>query len=189
VPKQDINEFELKVEQGKVLKGAIAAIVLATTVLAAVYFGPRLVEGKPDDLRSLLAFWAAMSLVPLLFILIGIGMVSHGRRNSAHDIVGAAYSAPSPRIAVAAAFLQNTLEQAVVAMASHLAVLLLVGASMMGLIAASVLLFAIGRVSFLRGYSRGAGARSFGMALTAVPTLFSFITAASSAIAWLWSSL
>lgn len=44
-------------------------------------------------------------------------------------------------------------------------------------IPAAVLLFGIGRIAFLKGYPKGAGARSFGMATTALPTAAAFVWA------------
>jgi hypothetical protein len=37
------------------------------------------------------------------------------------------------------------------------------------------MLFGIGRAAFLAGYPKGAGARSFGMALTALPSMFALV--------------
>lgn len=47
----------------------------------------------------------------------------------------------------------------------------------MGLIVASVALFALGRATFLRGYGKGAGGRAFGMVTTALPTLLGYAAA------------
>ncbi len=76
---------------------------------------------------------------------------------------------------MAAAFLQNTLEQSFVALFAQLALVLLLGRTALPLVAGSVVLFGIGRAAFLAGYPKGAGARSFGMALTALPSLFAFV--------------
>ena len=118
-----------------------------------------------------------------MWVLIGVGMVARGRRHSADDIGGSAYSRPSPKIAVAAAFLQNTLEQFVIAAFSLSALLMLLGAPAMPFIAASVLLFGVGRISFLLGYPKGAGGRAFGMAVTLLPSLAAFVLAIAFMIA------
>lgn len=86
-----------------------------------------------------------------------------------------------------AAFLQNTLEQAFVTLLAQLALVLLLGAASMPLVAASVLLFAIGRITFLAGYPKGAGARSFGMAVTALPSAVSFVLALLALVIRPWS--
>nr|WP_272870878.1 MAPEG family protein [Agrobacterium tumefaciens] len=144
---------------------------------------PRFIQFPGDDLQSKLTFWASANLFIVIWIMIGIGMVSRGRRHSAEDIRGSAYSTPSPRIAVPVAFLQNTLEQAIVTMFTQLALLLVLGTIAMPLIAGSVVLFAVGRVTFLAGYPEGAGARSFGMAVTALPSLAAFLSATGVVIA------
>ena len=53
----------------------------------------------------------------------------------------------------------------------HLALASLMTGPSLFFIPAAVALFAVGRSTFLRGYPKGAGARSFGMATTAIPTV------------------
>lgn len=53
----------------------------------------------------------------------------------------------------------------------------------MPFVGASVVLFAVGRVAFLRGYPGGAGARAFGMALTALPSVVALVAAVAAVIA------
>lgn len=182
----ELSTLELKSEQKRVFKGSMTAVAVGSLVLGLSCFYPVSSVGDSSDLRSHLTFWAAANLATIFFVVLGIGMVSRGRRHSAHDICGSAYSTPSPKIAVAVAFLQNTVEQTFVFMFTQLAVLLLVGGRMKSFILASVFLFAVGRIAFLLGYPHGAGARSFGMALTAVPSLFAFILSLVTVIAWVW---
>ncbi|MBQ1762512.1 MAG: MAPEG family protein [Aquincola sp.] len=98
-------------------------------------------------------------------------MVSSGRFHSAADNRGSAFSAPSPSLAIKVAFLQNTLEQATMAVGIHLALASLLTGPALFSVPAAVALFGVGRVAFLKGYPKGAGARSFGMATTAIPTV------------------
>lgn len=185
MPKRDAD-VELKQEQRRIYRGSAAAFVTCGVVLGASHvFLPRFIQFPGDDLQSKLTFWASANLFIVIWIMIGIGMVSvsRGRRHSAEDIRGSAYSTPSPRIAVPVAFLQNTLEQAIVTMFTQLALLLVLGTIAMPLIAGSVVLFAVGRVTFLAGYPEGAGARSFGMAVTALPSLAAFLSATGVVIA------
>ncbi|KNY31078.1 MAPEG family protein [Agrobacterium genomosp. 3 str. CIP 111-78] len=183
MPKRDAD-VELKQEQRRIYRGSAAAFVTCGVVLGASHvFLPRFIQFPGDDLQSKLTFWASANLFIVIWIMIGIGMVSRGRRHSAQDIRGSAYSTPSPKIAVPVAFLQNTLEQAIVTMFTQLALLLVLGTIAMPLITGSVVLFALGRVTFLAGYPKGAGARSFGMAVTALPSLAAFLSAAGVVIA------
>lgn len=181
-----LTDDELRQEQRKVLRGSGAAAIVCSVLYGLAYlFMPRILH-FPDDLDSALTFWAGASLFIVLWVMVGIGLVSRGRRLSALDIRGSAYGQPSPRIAVYAAFLQNTLEQATVTIILLLAVLLLLRGEAMPLVGASVVLFAVGRVAFLRGYPGGAGARAFGMALTALPSVVTFVAAAGAVIARIW---
>jgi hypothetical protein len=165
----------LRREQQRILRSSAAAFVVCSAVFAAaIIFLPRLVQLPGPDLGSRLTAWAGANLFLVAWVITGIGMVSTGRRRSADDIRGSAYSPPSPKIAVAAAFLQNTLEQAFVAVVAQFALVMLLPSVAMQLMAASVLLFSIGRITFLAGYPGGAGARAFGMALTTLPSLLAF---------------
>lgn len=125
-----------------------------------------------------------------------------GRRQSLHCHLGCGRSRPgisrqisfgrgysriglfraSPKIAVAAAFLQNTLEQAFIALFAHLALVLVLGDAALPIVSGSVVLFGIDRAAFLAGYPKGAGARSFGMALTVLPSLFALALSIAAAI-------
>src|SRR3546814_18738634 len=98
-------------------------------------------------------------------------MVSRGRFHSAIDNPGSAFAPPSPAIAVQVAFLQNTLEQAVAAVGAHLALATLISGPPLALIPGAVFLFAIGRLTFLRGSRQGAGARAYGTVTTVIQPL------------------
>ena len=69
------------------------------------------------------------------------------------------------------AFLQNTLEQAFITSVATLALATVGGEAALAYIVATVVLFSLGRATFLRGYPHGAGSRAFGIATTALPAL------------------
>lgn len=181
------TEAELRQEQRKVYRNAAAGVVFCAVVLGAVQiFLPRIVQFPEADLESRLTFWAVAALFLLVWVMAGLGMVSTLRRYSAQDIQGSAYSPPSPKIAVPVAFLQNTLEQFVLTAFILLAFILLVGAPAMPFIAATVVLFAIGRITFLRGYPKGAGGRAFGFVVTGIPSLIAFAISLAVIISRVW---
>lgn len=153
------------------IRCAAALVVCAAALAGAHLLLPRLVWFDGSTLESRLRFLAGANLCLVAWVVIGFGAVSHGRRPSPEDISGSAYSPPSARIAVASAFLQNTLEQFVVASTSYFALLMFAGEMAMPFIACAVVLFALGRVCFYLGYPQGAGGRAFGMAVTALPSL------------------
>lgn len=163
--------LDLREEQHKIIRRAIWAIVFCLLVLAGSYgLLPRLFV-FPTGLAERIAFALQADIFVLVWIVIGVRMVSKGRFRSAADNPGSAFAPPSPAIAVQVAFLQNALEQAVAAVGAHLALATVISGPALALIPGAVLLFGIGRITFLRGYPQGAGSRAFGIVTTVVPTI------------------
>jgi hypothetical protein len=167
----------LGTEQRKIVRAAILAGACCTIAFAAGYILlPRSVE-FPYELSERIAFALRADLFVLLWVLLGVRLVSRGRFHSPDDIGGAAAGPPSPRLAVPVAFLQNTVEQALVAIGAHLALSTMLIGDELALIPVAVALFCIGRVTFLLGYRKGAGGRAFGMVTTALPTAAGYVLA------------
>jgi uncharacterized membrane protein YecN with MAPEG domain len=156
--------------------GLISLSALAAVVPAAYLLLPRKFD-FPTALLDRIAFAMQASVVVLLCVVVAIGIVSTLRRFSPQDIGGAAAGPPSDRVAIAVAFLQNTLEQAVIAVGLYLALATLVAGPWLSLIPVGVVFFVVGRVLFLRGYSRGVEGRALGMALTMTPTIVGYLLA------------
>lgn len=172
-------QIDLGEEQRRISRGAAAAFAWSVLAFVAAHLLiPRFVDLQSVDLRIQLNWWAGSCLVLAVWVMAGVGMVSTRRRRSEADIRGSAFAPPSPAIAVPAAFLQNTLEQAFIAVFTQLALVLVFDGAALPLLVASAVLFSVGRARFLAGYPHGAGARSFGMALTAMPSLFSLVLTA-----------
>lgn len=172
-------QIDLREEQRRVLRGVAAAFAWSVLAFVAAHLlATRFVDVQAANVRVQLNWWAGACLVPVLWVMAGVGMVSTRRRRSEADIRGSAFAPPSPAIAVPAAFLQNTLEQAFIAVFTQLALVLVLEEVALPLLVACAVLFSIGRACFLAGYPNGAGARSFGMALTAMPSLFSVVLSA-----------
>lgn len=138
---------------------------------------PRFFE-FPEQMIDRIVFALRADIFVWLWVLFGVGLVSRGRRHSAADIGGALSGPPSARIAVEAAFLQNSLEQAVLAVGAHLALATLLPRDALSVIVVAVGLFGFGRAAFLLGYRKGAAGRAFGMVTTALPTLAGYGLAA-----------
>lgn len=172
-----IESVDLRKEQKKIYIAISISLVFCILVQIVFFlFLPQSLE-LPTDFSARIAFALQASIFVLIWVVIGIGMVSHGRRHSAADICGSAYAPPSPKIAVRVAFLQNTLEQAVIALGAYLALVTLLPPSFLTFIPASVVLFTIGRITFYIGYPNGAGARAFGIATTMLPTIAGYLWA------------
>lgn len=166
-----IGAVELKSEQRKVIARSALAAAFCSVGLAAAYQLLPLVMRFPEGLTQRIAFALQADIFVFLWVLIGVQRVSSGRFRSAADNRGSAYAPPSQAIAVKVAFLQNTLEQAFVAVGSHLVFATLATGSTLALLPASVFLFTVGRITFIKGYPYGAGGRAFGVVTTVIPTV------------------
>lgn len=146
---------------------------LAVSLTAAVLALSQLLPPPPglDDLASRLAYALRADLFVIAWVAIGVLRVALIRFNSAADLPGSGLSQPSEQIAVPRAILQNTLEQAMLAVFVHLALASLLRADEMRVIPAAVLLFCVGRAAFWLGYRHGAAARAFGFATTFWPSV------------------
>lgn len=124
-----------------------------------------------------LALALKVDLVVLLWLLAAIVTVGNRRFLSRDDIQGAGFYPPSERIAVPIAILQNTLEQAVLAIGAHLVLATLLIGQELVILPPLALLFCVGRAAFWMGYRGGAGTRAFGFALTFFPTVAGYLLA------------
>lgn len=145
------------------------AVSLAAAVLALSQLSPP--PSGLDHLSARLAYALRADLFVIAWVALGVIAVARIRFNSAEDAPGSGLSQPSERIAVPRAILQNTLEQAVLAVVVHLALATLLRPEEIRVIPAAVLLFCLGRAAFWLGYRHGAAARAFGFAVTFWPTV------------------
>lgn len=154
---------------------SLASLVALAAAVSAGYFLMPAIFAFPEGLAERLAFAAQASIFVLLCLVVAIAMVSTGRRFSPDDIGGSAARPPSEKIAIHVAFLQNTLEQAVIAVGLYFALAALVSGPWLVLIPIGVLFFVVGRVLFLLGYSKGVEGRALGMTLTMMPTVLGYL--------------
>lgn len=168
---------ELRREQRKVLINGALAVLFCIAALGAGYFLLPRVITFPVEFAERMSFVLQADLFVFVWVAISVRLVSRGRFYSPEDIRGSAYAPPSPRIAVRAAFLQNTLEQAVMAAGAHLALATLLKGAELALILVAVVLFSVGRITFLIGYPKGAGGRAFGIVTTSLPSALGYLLA------------
>lgn len=167
----------LSPEQRGVIRAAALALIISVAVLLTGYLWlPSTLLGldRHLDTAERLAFTIKADLLLFVWLAGCVRAVSGGRFRSSADIRGSAFAPPSPAIAVQAAVLQNSLEQTVLAFGAHLALATVLRDRELVLIPLLVLLFLIGRVAFATRYAKGAAARAFGMALTAVPIVLAY---------------
>ena len=168
------SEVDLEEEESAIQRDGSIAFFVTGGLFLAGYYGLPEVFDFPMAIGERLAFGATASLLVALWVLIAVGMVSTGRRKSAEDIGGSAAGPPSDNIAIPAAFLQNTLEQAFLAVILFLALAAVASGPWLALIVVSVVLFAVGRILFYRGYPKGAKGRALGMSLTMMPAIIGY---------------
>lgn len=169
------EEIDMRQAERSIRVASVISVLALAAAVPAGYFLMPAIFAFPEELSERLAFAAQASLFVLLCLVIAIAMVSTARRFSPHDISGSAARPPSEKIAIYVAFLQNTLEQAVIAVGLYFALATLVSGPWLALIPIGVLFFVTGRVLFLRGYSNGVEGRALGMTLTMMPTVLGYL--------------
>jgi len=157
------------------------APVIALT-LGAVFLAPiiGMPEGWGADRLRLGAGCAAAIAAWLIFALL---YVSTHRLFTPADAPGPALSDPTPPLRLKLAFLQNTLEQTVLAAIAYLAFAASAPAEQLPLLPLDAALFWIGRLTFLIGHRTGMRGRAFGYALTFLPTFALYLMLAAQLIA------
>ena len=167
---------QLQLEQNSAItRGGISTILSAAALAASAIWLPSFIRFPSGSTEGVI-FAVRANIIPAIVLMIAIRYVARIRFSSTLDNRGSAFSAPSPRLAVPAAFLQNTLEQTMLWTLSSIALAATGSPSAMAYISAGMVLFVAGRIAFFISYSAGAGARSFGMVMTMIPT--------TGAIAW-----
>lgn len=141
---------------------------LAVTVAA---FAWPVLPAVPADGEARLAIWLACAGFASLWLLVSVGRLANHRFFSPADIDGGGLSEGSPRARLFQSLIQNTLEQAVLAIVAYGAWLWLADEPRRGLAIVCALLFGIGRLLFFAGYALGAPYRALGFTLTFYPTV------------------
>lgn len=149
--------------------------------LAVVLLGPRLwpwALPQATGLADRLALALRSDLLVLFWLFAGVAEIANRRFFSAADISGAGFGAPSPVIAIPVAVLQNTLEQSVLAIGTHLLLAVVLPDSALVQLPLLAFLFFVGRLAFRLGYRFGGPGRAFGFGTTFYPTVGALVYAA-----------
>lgn len=152
--------------------GAAPAIVIS---LLAWAYAPQLlidVAIPADDPADRLAYAAQWLLVPGFTLLAGVFGAS--RRGFYADAIEGTRTPSSHSLEINLRYNQNTLEQTVLAAIAWCALSLALPRDELVLIPAMAALFFVGRLTFWIGYALHPMARTFGMTLTAVPTILAY---------------
>jgi hypothetical protein len=157
-------------EQTGVAKGMAVAlfITIATLGCAVKLLGPKFIV---ISLVGRYALCALSILAPALTLAFSIGRLAKHRFFNAQDIGGSALTQGTGTAILLQSLLQNTLEQAVLALFAYASWSALAPSYMLPLGPTAAALFLLGRILFFAGYAQGPRARALGFALTFYPTL------------------
>ena len=160
-------------DQRKVVIGAIAAIVFSATFFEVVFrlTDFRLTPPGGIDVSWRLEYALKCEVFAALCLLAGVGMIANRRFFIPDAIAGG----PSPSIEIERRYVENTLEQLVLAVVAHLALVVVVPDDSIRVVAILVMLFVIGRATFWIGYHISGPARAFGFATTFYPTVAAYV--------------
>ena len=160
-------------DQREVAAGAIAACVFIAAFFIVVSRLTAIALTPPGgiDTSWRLAYALKCEVFAALCLLAGVGRIANRRFFNPDAIGGGA----DPSIEIDLRYLQNTLEQLVLAIVAHLALVLVVPDDSIRAVAILVMLFVIGRVTFWIGYHISGPARAFGFATTFYPTVGAYV--------------
>lgn len=154
-----------KAQVGVAAGMAVAVAVVLAGGAAAIWVAPPGLLPGPG-MTERLAFLAGWDLMVVFWLIVGIMRLARHRFFTPDDIDGGGLTTGTARAKLLQSELQNTLEQAVLALAVHGAWVFAMPASWMAAVPVAAWMFFVGRALFMLGYERGAAARAFGFALT-----------------------
>jgi hypothetical protein len=168
--------------QRGVARGMALAVAVAIGVFSIAYLlqWPN-ISGQASVIFRL-KLGALAALGPAAVLLVCIGRLAKHRFSNPQDIHGSALTEGTGRAKLLQALLQNTLEQAVLAMPVYLSAALIFPTRLLPLVAAAAALFVVGRIQFFRGYADGAASRATGFGLTFYPSVALLISTAAVAM-------
>jgi MAPEG family len=160
-------------EQRKVLAGMAAAVVFSVAFFEIVLRLTAIDLTPPSGIEMWWRFEYALKceVFAALCLLAGVGLIANRRFFIADAIEGD----PAQSIEIDRRYVQNTLEQLVLAIVAHLALVTVVAPESIRAVAVLVMLFVIGRVTFWFGYHHSGSARAFGFATTFYPTVAVYV--------------
>jgi uncharacterized membrane protein YecN with MAPEG domain len=158
-------------KQQGVLRGMVAGLVITLLALTlAVVAPPRALLPEQEVSAALVQAlkWAVLLVACLT---VSIAVLARHRFFTAADIDGGGLSEGTSEAQLLQSILQNTLEQAVLALSVHVIWAAAMPQTWQAAVPAAAILFLLGRLLFWRGYGRGAPARALGFALTFYPSV------------------
>jgi len=164
-------QMSLTSKQKGVLRGIVtgAAVTVIAITSAVVWHPPRLLP--EDGLGNRLVFALQWDVLLLLSLVLSIGWLARHRFFSPEDIDGGGLSSGTAQATMLQSVLQNTLEQVVLGVLTHMLWAVTMPLTWQAAIPVAAMLFLFSRLLFARGYEGGAPARALGFALTFYPSV------------------
>jgi len=150
--------------------GVAAGMAAGFAATVAAFAWPSL-PAVPAGADQRIALWLAASVSALLWLLIGVALLARHRFFTPADIDGGGLTEGTPGAKLLQTLIQNTLEQAALAVPAYGAWLWLAPEGRRGLVIVCAGLFGLGRLLFFLFYRFGAPARALGFTLTFYPTV------------------
>ncbi len=170
-------------KQRGVIRGVVPAAAATVVGLGGVSWLIPMSALAADEPAARIAWTLQWVVLPTLTLMIFIMRVANHRFSTPEDIDGSGLTIGTSRILVLRAILQNTVEQALLAVAVYLIWAAVMPHSWLRAIPVAAILFVVGRILFASGYERGAAGRATGFGLTAYPT-FGMLTTLATFLAW-----
>jgi hypothetical protein len=162
------------------LLGVLGAAPAVAIAIAVWLNAPQIFAHVPlpaNDPGSRLAFAAQWLVIPGLTLLAGI--LGASRRGFYADAIEGTRTPKSQSLEINLRYNQNTIEQTLLAAIAWFGLARMLPHEQLALIPALAVLFAIGRATFWIGYALHPMGRTFGISLTAFPTIIAY-----SALVW-----
>jgi hypothetical protein len=166
-------EADMSNDQRKVIVGAVAATAFSAAFFIVFFRLTAIGLTPPGGIETSLrlAYALKCEVFAALCLLAGVGRIANRRFFIAEAIGGGV----EPSLEIDHRYLQNTLEQLVLAIVAHLALVLVVPEDSIRAVAILVMLFVIGRATFWIGYHVSGPARAFGFATTFYPIVGAYV--------------
>jgi uncharacterized membrane protein YecN with MAPEG domain len=152
-------------QRGVAIGMTIGALLAFGLVGGGILYNPLSYDGYLT-LSERLVVVAKAGLVAAFFVMLAIGRLARHRMLNVADIAGAGLTAGTPQAKLLQALLQNTLEQAFLAVCVYFAWALVMPGTWLSVVPMAAIAFAAGRVLFYRGYQNGPKSRALGFTLS-----------------------
>lgn len=153
---------------------AVAMGISVAALLAALFFQPAgLLPGAPFP--QTLGAALGWDVLVVACLAAAIANLARHRFFTPEDIDGGGLTPGTAQVRVLQATLQNTLEQAVLAVGVHAIWSAVMPLSWQAAVPVAAILFLVGRILFVRGYAAGAPSRALGFALTFYPSMLMLV--------------